>query len=191
MNILLKKSVSKALVILLLTITFANFLNAQTTPATGNKTKIYIVRHAEKQAGEDPLLTPEGNIRAGDLMRTLKNKRIKRIYVSQFKRTQQTADSMFLQLGIDTVQYNADVSCTDLFNAIEKKQDWNKHILIISHSNIMQKIIFNLGVTNFSQQNIPANEFDNLFLVRFKNKKPFLQQSKYGKPSAASETTMQ
>ena len=134
MNIQLIKSVTKNLVILLLTLTFATFLNAQSQPAIGNKTNIYIVRHAEKQAGEDPLLTPEGNIRAGDLMRTLKNKRIKRIYVSQFKRTQQTADSMFLQLGIDTVLYNADVSCTDLFNTIEKNHDWNKHILIISHS---------------------------------------------------------
>lgn len=191
MNILLKKSVSKALVILLLTITFAHCLNAQSQPAIGNKTNIYIVRHAEKQAGEDPLLTPEGNIRAGDLMRTLKNKRIKRIYVSQFKRTQQTADSMFLQLGIDTVLYNADVSCTDLFNTIEKNHDWNKHILIISHSNIMQKIILKLGVTDFPQQNIHANEFDNLYLVRFKHKQPFLQQSKYGKPTNASETITQ
>ena len=124
-------------------------------------------------------------------MRTLKNKKIKRIYVSQFKRTQQTADSLFLQLSIDTVQYIADVSCTDLFNTIEKKQDWNKHILIISHSNIMQKIILKLGVTDFPQQNIPANEYDNLYLVRFKNNQPILEQSKFGKPAVASEATME
>lgn len=191
MNVLLKKSAVKNLFILLLSITFANFLNAQMLPATGTKTNIYIVRHAEKQPGEDPFLTTDGNIRAGDLMRTLKYKKIKRIYVSQFKRTQQTADSMFLKLGIDTVQYIADVSCTDLFNAIEKNNDWNKHILIISHSNIMQKIIFKLGVTDFPQQNIPANEFDNLYLVRFKNKQPLLEKNKYGKPSAASETMME
>lgn len=191
MKMLLKKSAIKNLFILLLAIIFANSLNAQTLPGIGNKTKIYIVRHAEKQAGEDPFLTPEGNIRAGDLMRTLKNKRIERIYVSQFKRTQQTADSMFLQAGIDTVQYVADVSCTDLFNAIEKNHDWNKPILIISHSNIIQKIIFRLGVTNFPQQNMPANEFNNLYLVRFKNKQPFVEQSKYGKLSTTSETITQ
>ena len=191
MKVLLEKSVIKNLFILLLAIIVANFLNAQTLPAIGNQTKIYIVRHAEKQPGEDPFLTAEGNIRAGDLMRTLKNKRIKRIYVSQFKRTQQTADSMFLQAGIDTVQYVADVSCTDLFNAIEKNKDWNNHILIISHSNIIQKIILKLGVTDFPQQNMPANEFDNLYLVRFKNKQPFVEQSKYGKPSTASETITQ
>ena len=191
MNLLLKKSANKNLFILLLSITFANFLNAQKLPAVGNKTNIYIVRHAEKLSGEDPFLTTDGNIRAGDLMSALKNKRIKRIYVSQFKRTQQTADSMFLQLGIDTVQYNADVSCTDLFNAIEKNNDWNKHILIISHSNILQKIIFKLGVTDFPQQNIPANEYDNLYLVRFKNNQPILEQSKFGKPSADTENMME
>jgi len=190
MNLLIKKSAIKKLFILLLAITFANFLNAQTLPAIGTKTNIYIVRHAEKQPGEDPFLTTDGNIRAGDLMRTLKYKKIKKIYVSQFKRTQQTADSMFLKLGIDTVQYIADVSCTDLFNAIEKKQDWNKHILIISHSNIMQKIIFKLGVTDFPQQNIPANEFDNLYLIRYINEQPLLEQSKYGKPAVASEAIM-
>ena len=181
----------KKLFFLLLTLTFANFSNGQVLPSFSNKTNIYIVRHAEKQPGEDPFLTQEGNIRAGDLMRTLKNKKIKRIYVSQFKRTQQTADSLFLQLSIDTVQYIADVSCTDLFNKIEKKQDWNKHILIISHSNIMQKIILKLGVTNFPQQNIPANEYDNLYLVRFKNNQPILEQSKYGKPSADTENMME
>lgn len=181
----------KKLFILLLAFTFLNFLKAQPLPAFGNKTNIYIVRHAEKQPGEDPLLTQEGNIRAGDLMRTLKNKKIKKIYVSQFKRTQQTADSLFLQLGIDTVQYIADVSCTDLFNAIGKKHDWNKHILIISHSNIIQKIIYKLGVTDFPQQNIPANEFDNLYLVRYKNKQPLLEESKFGKPAVASEAVME
>ena len=181
----------KKLFLLLLALTFANFSNAQVLPSFSNKTNIYIVRHAEKQSGEDPFLTQEGNIRAGDLMRTLKNKKIKRIYVSQFKRTQQTADSLFLQLSIDTVQYIADVSCTDLFNTIEKKQDWNKHILIISHSNIMQKIILKLGVTDFPQQNIPANEYDNLYLVRFKNNQPILEQSKFGKPAVASEATME
>lgn len=191
MKVQLKKSAIKTLFILLLAITFAHSLNAQSLPAIGNQTKIYIVRHAEKQPGEDPLLTAEGNLRAGDLMRTLKNKRIKRVYVSQFKRTQQTADSMFLQAGIDTVHYIADVSCTDLFNAIEKNHDWNKPILIISHSNIMQKIILKLGVTDFPQENIPPNEYDNLYLVRFKNKQPFVEQSKFGKPSTASETITQ
>ena len=146
--------------------------------------------HAEKQSGNDPLLTAEGNIRAGDLMRTLNDKRIKKIFVSEFKRTQHTADSMRLQLGIDTIQYMSDTSCTPLFNTIRKNNIRNKPILIISHSNIIQKIIYKLGIVDFPQQNIGDTEFDNLFIIRYKNKIPVLEQKKYGKASSASATMM-
>ncbi len=36
-------------------------------------TRVYIVRHAEKESGKDPVLTPGGFKRAGDLARALKN----------------------------------------------------------------------------------------------------------------------
>jgi 2,3-bisphosphoglycerate-dependent phosphoglycerate mutase len=153
-----------------------------------HKSTIFMVRHAEKQAGNDPALTKEGNMRAGDLMRKLKNEKIKRMYVSEYKRTWQTADSLRIQFGIDTVHYLADTSCIDLFNAITKHGDWDKTILIISHSNILQKIIYKLGVTGFPQQNIPDNEFDNLFMVNFKKNKAKLKLVKYGKPSSLSAT---
>lgn len=161
---------------------------AQKIEKVNSNTKIYIVRHAEKQSGKDPLLTDEGNIRAGDLMRTLKNKKISRIYVTEYKRTQNTADSLRIQLAIDTVQVLADTSCISLFNAITKNHDWNKSILIINHSNIVPKIIYKLGVKTFSQENIPDAEFDNLYMVSFKKRKAVLKHSKYGKPSAASAT---
>jgi 2,3-bisphosphoglycerate-dependent phosphoglycerate mutase len=166
-------------------------LSAQQKITQGRNSRIYIIRHAEKQKGDDPLLTDEGNARAGDLMRAMKGKKIRRIYVSQYKRTQLTADSLRLQLHIDTVQINADTSCTALFNAITKNKDWNHPILIITHSNIMQKIIYKLGITGFPQQNIPEKEFDNLYMVRLKKNKPVLQHNKYGKRSASSAAMMQ
>src|SRR5690242_18739697 len=101
----------------------------------GNKAKIYLVRHAEKGAGQDPLLTVEGNKRSGDLMRVLKNRGIKHIYVTEFRRTQSTADSLRIQSGIDTVHYLADTSCVDLIKKLKKNNDLNKPILIIGHSN--------------------------------------------------------
>ena len=52
---------------------FANAVIAQNNPPLTKPGKIYIVRHAEKLKGDDPLLTEEGNKRAGDLMRVLKN----------------------------------------------------------------------------------------------------------------------
>ena len=169
---------------------FANAVIAQNNPPLTKPGKIYIVRHAEKLNGDDPLLTEEGNKRAGDLMRILKNKKISRIYVSEFKRTQNTGDSLRLQLGIDTIQINADTSCTSLLDAIAQHNDWNKSILIITHSNIIQKVIYKLGITDFPQENIPAAEFDNLYIVSVKKKKTVLKHLKYGKPSGTSEMMM-
>ena len=180
----------KYLFYLLVCLVFANAGFAQTPPPLAKHSKIYIVRHAEKLSGDDPLLTEDGKKRAGDLMRQLKNKNINRIYVSEFKRTQNTGDSLRLQLGIDTVQVNADTSCASLFDAVAQHKDWNKSILIITHSNIIQKIIYKLGITDFPQENIPANEFDNLYIVSMKNKKAVLKHLKYGKPSGASEMMM-
>jgi phosphohistidine phosphatase SixA len=176
----------KYLFLLLACSAFANAGITQTTTLLGKHSNIYIVRHAEKLSGDDPLLTEDGNKRAGDLMRQLKDKKISRIYVSEFKRTQNTGDSLRIQLGIDTVQINADTSCASLFAAITKHNDWNKSILIITHSNIIQKVIYKLGITEFPQENIPAAEFDNLYIVSLKNKKAVLKQLKYGKLSAAS-----
>ena len=167
---------------------FVNTITAQSNAKPGTHSKIYIVRHAEKLGGDDPLLTDEGNKRVGDLMRVLKNKKISRIYVTEFKRTQNTGDSLRIQLGIDTVQINADTSCASLFAAITQHKDWNKSILIITHSNIIQKVIYKLGITDFSQENIPAAEFDNLYTVSIKKNKPVLQHIKYGKASGSSAT---
>ncbi|MEN9571062.1 MAG: hypothetical protein RL172_2293 [Bacteroidota bacterium] len=163
----------------------------QQLAAAGKRSTIYIVRHGEKQSGDDPDLTAEGKQRAGQLASVLKNKKIRRIYVSEFKRTQQTADSMRIQLGIDTVQYLADTSCTALFAAITRNNDWNSSILIVSHSNIMQKIIYKLGISDFPQANIPAAEFDNLYRVSQKKKQAVLLHQKYGQPSQPSASMQQ
>lgn len=181
----------KRLLLLIIVAVTANMVYAQDELLQGRKSMIFIVRHAEKQTGNDPLLTDDGNKRAGDLMRTLKKEKIKRIYVTQYKRTQHTADSLQLQLGIDTMQIIADTSCAALFAAISHNNDWNKPILIITHSNIIQKIIYKLGITGFPQQNIPEKEFDNLYRIIVKKKQPLLTHTKYGNPSATSATMMQ
>ncbi|HMO62999.1 MAG TPA: phosphoglycerate mutase family protein [Ferruginibacter sp.] len=152
----------------------------------GKNAVVYIVRHAEKQEGKDPLLTAAGNQRAGDLLREMAPKNIKRIYVTPYKRTQHTADSLRLQLAIDTIQVIADTSCVALFEAIQEHKDRDNPILIITHSNIVQKIIYKLGCTDFPQHNIPDSEFDNLYIIRFDGAAPVLVHKKYGKPSSAS-----
>lgn len=152
----------------------------------GEHATIYLVRHAEKGSGNDPLLTDDGNKRAGDLARLLKNKSIGRIYVTEYKRTQNTGDSLRIQLGIDTVHYLSDTSCLDVLDKIKVHKDTDKPILIIGHSNTIPLIIGKLGIAGYAKDDIPANEFDNLFQVIFKRGTVTLVKSKYGSASGAS-----
>lgn len=152
-----------------------------------NKTPdVYIVRHAEKETGIDPVLTEAGKRRAGDLVRVLRNKQVQKIYVSQFRRSGMTADSLRLQLHIDTVHYMPDTSGEDLFRTISSHHDEGKTILIIGHSNTIPAIIHKLGITGYPRSNIPDNEYDDLFVIKNVRGKPALSIIKYGRHSAAS-----
>lgn len=173
----------KKVLILLLAVALIKSADAQQEPGV---TRIFIVRHAEKESGKDPVLTPAGNARAGDLMRTLQFEDVQKIYVSQYKRTQMTADSMHLQLNIKTVQYTADTVCDNLVNTIMEHGDFGKTILIVAHSNTIPQIIRKFGVTDYPYGDIPDNEFDNLFLVTYKKEKARLKKMKYGAKSGVS-----
>lgn len=162
---------------------FQNIGFAQQEPAV---TKIFIVRHAEKEAGSDPVLTAAGNTRAGDLMRALQNENIQKIYVSRTRRSQNTADSLRLQLKIDTVHYTADTVCDNLINSIIEHSDFGKTILIIAHSNTIPQIIRKLGVVDYPYGNIPDNNHDQLFIVTYKKEKAKLKTMKYGAESGVS-----
>ena len=173
----------KYLMIFLTFVSFEHVLFAQKETAI---TKIFIVRHAEKASGNDPVLTAAGNIRAGDLMRTLHNEGIQKIYVTQYLRTQMTGDSLRIQASIDTVHYAADTLCDDLISTIMAHSDFGKTILIIAHSNTVPKIIRKLGVLDYPQAYIPDYEFDNLYLVTYKNEKAKIKKMKYGAASGVS-----
>jgi phosphohistidine phosphatase SixA len=158
-----------------------------------SKTTIYLVRHAEKEKGDDPLLTDAGKQRAGDLMRVLKTKNIQRIYVTQYRRTQMTADSLRIQFGIDTVHYLADTTGNNLVEEIKEHNDFGKTILVIGHSNTLAFIIKKLGIPEQLIPEIADNEFDYLFIVQLTNEGAALTIKKYGaKPvKTATNKTMQ
>ena len=118
----------KYLLVFLAAIVFKNTTFAQQETGV---TKIFIVRHAEKETGNNPVLTAAGNARAGDLMQRLKDEGIQKIYVSQYKRTQNTGDSLRLQLNIDTVQYAADTLCDKLITARKTNKYFIQTVLII------------------------------------------------------------
>lgn len=147
------------------------------------KGKLYIVRHAEKDTGTNPALSLEGQKRAGDLYRELKDKKIDLILVSQYRRTGMTADSLRLYNKIETMEYKADATAESLFKLIEANVARAKNILIVGHSNTLPVIIKKAGVENYPLTDIPDYEYDNLFVVKKNKEGAVVAAKKFGAKS--------
>lgn len=159
--------------------------------AFNGKRTLYIVRHAEKDTigGNNPGLSAIGKKRAGDLYRALKKKKIGLIFVSQYKRTGMTADSVRIYQNTDTVHYTADVTGDALFKQIQLRAGNTKNILIVGHSNTLPGIIRKAGAVSYTEKEIPDNEYDNLFIIHYKKGKAVLKKEKFGQPSPLPATT--
>ena len=173
-------------IILLAVVCFCSTILCAQSVSANSRTRIYLVRHGEKEGGKDPILTTAGRKRAGDLMRVLRKKHIRRIYLTDFRRSEMTADSMRIQLGIDTVHYKADTLFDDLINKIQLHGDMRKVILVIGHSNTIAKLIRKLGVDNYPAENIPDNGYDDLFLVSYQRHRARVIKYRYGEASQPS-----
>lgn len=159
---------------------------AQLPEGISSGTKIYVVRHAEKDTGNNPQLTAAGRKRAGHLLQILQQKNIQRIYSTPYRRTIQTGDSLRILLHIDTLIYKADTTGQGIYDKIIAAGDGGKTILIIGHSNTVPRIIRKLGAKDFPSTDIPDMEFDNLYLISYKKGKVKVKQMKYGDKSGVS-----
>ena len=170
-------------IILAVCIVYSNVAIAQPLNSRLPDGIYYLVRHAEKDTGKNPVLSTAGYLRTGDLYRELKNKKISKIFVSQYRRTQLTADSLRIYKKTDTIHYTADETGDGLLNKLAGQKGKQKNILIIGHSNTIPAILKKLGVIGLDISEIPDDEFDNLFVVTVKNRKVSLKWLKYGKAS--------
>ncbi|MFZ4770616.1 MAG: SixA phosphatase family protein [Ferruginibacter sp.] len=179
----------KFLILIWLALPFVMVIYGQNTNC--NNHTFYIVRHGEKDTGSNPVLSAKGKKRAGDLYRVLKDKRIDLIFVSQYQRTAMTGDSLRLYKDIETIHYTADATAEALFKKINSLSCKQKNILIIGHSNTLPSIIRRAGVNNYTQKEIPDNEYDNLFVVKQTRKKAILNKKKFGVVSVLSDKSGQ
>ncbi len=158
-------------------------VSLQAQPSDNYRRTFYIVRHAEKDTGNNPAISASGKMRAADLFRKLKNKQIDLIMVTNYRRTGMTGDSLRLYKKIDTMHYVADVTGEMFFKKLSTLPARYKNILVIGHSNTLSGIIRQVGIKNYALKDIPDNEYDNLFVVKIKKGRPILQTRKYGLPS--------
>lgn len=147
---------------------------------------IYVVRHAEKQSadgntmmGNDPNLSADGKKRAEALATFLATKKVSAIYATPYKRTQQTAAPTASLKALSVKTYNPNQG-NQLIDSLARQK--SKGFLIVGHSNTAPALLRHLGLTP-SMQDIPENDFDNLFIVRIKwffGRKIRLEESTYG-----------
>lgn len=140
-----------------------SYWNAATT------TTIVLVRHAEKQLGaiSDAPLSPEGEVRASRLAQMFgdvqKFGRIGRVYVTDTRRTQQTAASLVQRLGIEAVIMPAKTDSRELARRVLKENHGGR-ALIVGHSNTVPEIVAALAHLD-SVPPIGEDEFDTMYVV--------------------------
>ena len=132
-------------------------------------TTILLVRHAEKQVGAitDAPLSPEGEVRATRLTQMLGGSeefgRIRKIYVTDTRRTQQTAAGLAQRLGLKPDVIDAKTDSAEL--ALRAVRENRGHrALIVGHSNTVPEIVAALAHVN----NVPPmgdDEFDTMYVV--------------------------
>jgi phosphohistidine phosphatase SixA len=135
---------------------FCNLALAQQAVRT-----VYLVRHAEKTStADDATLSPAGIKRADCLANMLKDAGIKQIYVTEAKRTQQTAEPLAKQLKI-TPKVMSSKDPADLVRNLFYAGGGNT--LVVGHSNTLPVVI-----ARMKSGTIPAigeNDYDRLFMI--------------------------
>lgn len=130
---------------------------------------IFLVRHAEKETGEDPGLTEEGLDRAERLANLLSAVEFDAIFSTDYRRTQLTAAPTAAAKEITVQSYNP----RELPAFAEKlKADFaGKTILVVGHSNTTPTLT---GLIDGTESHAPFDEsdYENLMMVTIPAKGP-------------------
>jgi len=155
-------------------------------------TTVILVRHAEKKIEPDnsnPALSSAGEERSLELMRILANSGISAIYVTQYQRTQQTAQPLADRLRLKTTQVESS-NPQEVARQIKASRAQGS-ILVVGHNSTVPAIIAALGGGNYPV--IPETEYDNMFVVTlYRVGKAKTLQLKYGSsaPATGNQTMM-
>ena len=104
------------------------------------------------------------------------------VYATQYKRTLQTAEPTSILKLTPIKRYDA-AAGENLIDSLAHLK--NKGYLVVGHSNTLPAMLLKLGL-NPSMQEVPDNDYDNLFIVRIKwlvGRNIKLTEKTYGKSS--------
>jgi phosphohistidine phosphatase SixA len=139
---------------------------------------VFVVRHAERAdaagGGEvmmkaDPALSEAGRARAESLAATLKDAGVTAIFVTEYRRTRDTAAPLARLLGIEPQTLPAN----DTTALVERLKSATGTVLVVGHSNTVPDIVKGLGVT--TPVTVGEAEYDNLFVVNLGDRPSLLR----------------
>lgn len=130
-------------------------------PALAKDPPIYVTRHYDTPAGErDPDLLAQGKARAEALARWFKGRTLKAIYVSDFKRTRQTAAPLAAKRGITPETYDP----RDTPAILARARAARAPVLIVGHSNTVPDIVAQLGGERPAE--LKHEDFGDIWTIR-------------------------
>ena len=122
---------------------------------------VFIVRHAEKVStgGKDPDLSVQGQKRADALAHILKDSQITSVFVTEFKRTQETAAPTASATHVSPTV----VPANDIGALVEKLRDLNGNALVVGHGNTIPDLLRAFGIA--TPVSIPEDDYTEIFAV--------------------------
>ena len=121
---------------------------------------VFIVRHAEKASnGGNPDLSVEGQKRADALAQILKDSKITSVFVTEFKRTQETAAPTARAAQVSPTV----VPASDIGALVQKLRALNGNALVVGHGNTIPDLLRALGIA--TTVSIPEDDYTEIFAV--------------------------
>jgi broad specificity phosphatase PhoE len=122
---------------------------------------IFVVRHAEKATtgGDNPDLSVAGQKRADALARILKDSQITAVFVTEFKRTQETAAPTARAAHLSPIV----LPVNDVPGLVAKLRALNGNALVVGHGNTIPDLMKALGIT--TPISIPDDDYTEIFVV--------------------------
>lgn len=122
---------------------------------------LFLVRHAEKASsnGNDPDLSVAGRKRAEALARILKDAQITSVFVTEFKRTQETAAPTAGEANVNPTV----VPANDISGLVAKLRAASGNALVVGHGNTIPELVKALGITR--PVSIPEADYTEIFVV--------------------------
>jgi broad specificity phosphatase PhoE len=122
---------------------------------------VFIVRHAEKAStgGKDPDLSVQGQKRADALAHILKDSQITSVFVTELKRTQETAAATARAAHVSPTM----IPANDIGALVEKLRALSGNALVVGHGNTIPDLLKALGIA--TPVSIAEDDYTEIFAV--------------------------